>query len=289
MSVLAGRTGGSAAVTPLRHARRPRRLGPRLSTRRFALAAPVAERLVSLAGLLVLLAVVAGAISALRAMPVEHIVVRGKLEYLREETLRDALAGKLSTGLLFLDLQTLRRRVEALPWVYRAQLRRRFPDTLEVLVFEQLPIARWGDAAFLNHEAVVIPVNEDPRWDDLPTIRGPQGSEGRLMKRYRRLREALAGVGLRPGALTEDAFGQVRVQLDNGVALHLGDRDFSHRVRRFLQLWHGELRHAARPVRRVDLRYESAAAVAFGAPAAPARPGADAELQAGPMGPGVDG
>ena len=275
-------------MTPPRHARRSRRPGPRLPILRVALAAPLTRGLLSLAGLLLLLALASGVISALRALPVEHIVVGGRLEHLREDTLREALAGKLSAGLVFVDLQALRRRLEALPWVYRAQLRRRFPGTLEVLVSEQLPIARWGDAAFLNHEALVIPVNEDPRWDDLPRIRGPEGSQGRLMKRYRRLREALADVGLRPRALGEDAFGQLRVQLDNGVALHLGDRDFSVRLRRFLQLWRGALHGADRPVRRVDLRYPAGAAVAFDA-AALAGLGTNAELRGGPAGPGVDG
>jgi hypothetical protein len=55
-----------------------------------------------------------------------------------------------------LDLRDLRRELEALPWVYRAELRRRFPDTLEIRVVEQVPIARWGDGAFLNHEARVV-------------------------------------------------------------------------------------------------------------------------------------
>ena len=275
-------------MTPPRHARRSRRPGPRLPILRGALAAPLTRGLLSLAGLLLLLALASAVIWALRALPVEHIVVGGRLEHLREDTLREALAGELSAGLVFVDLQALRRRLEALPWVYRAQLRRRFPGTLEVLVSEQLPIARWGDAAFLNHEARVIPVNEDPRWDDLPRIRGPEGSQGRLMKRYRRLREALADVGLRPRALSEDAFGQLRVQLDNGVALHLGDRDFSVRLRRFLQLWRGALHGADRPVRRVDLRYPAGAAVAFDA-AALAGLGTNAELRAGPAGPGVDG
>ena len=276
-----------------RNARRSRRSAsrPRLLTLRGLLAGPATGHLLGAAGLLLLLALVSAALSALRALPVEHIVVSGKREYLREETLRGVLAGKLSTGLLLLDLQELRRQLEALPWVYRAQLRRRFPDTLEVFVREQLPIARWGDAAFLNHEAIVIPVDEDPRWDDLPTIRGPEGSEGRLMKRYRRLREALADAGLRPRALSEDAFGQLRVQLDNGVALRFGDRDFSARTRRFLQLWHGELHNAGRPIRSIDLRYDAGAAVAFGAAQPLAKLGVDAERQAGNLGqgPGADG
>lgn len=203
------------------------------------------------------------ALDGLRALPVERIVVAGKLEHLRQEALREALATELGDGLLFLDLGALRERVEALPWVYRAQLRRRFPATLEVRVVEQVPIARWGGSAFLNHEARVIEVVDAARWAELPRIRGPEGSEARLMSHYRRLREELAVVALTPVALEEDDFGQLQAQLDTGVSLQFGDHDFAARLQRFVQLWRSELAAAPQVVRRVDMRYETGAAVAF--------------------------
>jgi len=215
---------------------------------------------VALAGIAVLAFL---AIEALRAVPVERIVVTGKLEHLRQEAVRDALASELGDGLLVLDLPTLRARLEQLPWIYRAGLRRRFPGTLEVHVVEQVPIARWGDDAFLNHEARVIEVVDATRWTKLPEIRGPHGSEARLMTHYRQLRLDLAPLALKPVALREDDFGQLSATLDNGARIELGDHDFRGRVQRFVKLWSRELQGAPAPVRRVDLRYERGAAVAF--------------------------
>ncbi|MEL7044924.1 MAG: FtsQ-type POTRA domain-containing protein [Pseudomonadota bacterium] len=213
------------------------------------------------------LAAIAGiamlALEALRSLPVERIVVGGKLENLRHAAVREALAGELGDGLLFLDLDTLREDLESLPWVYRAELRRRFPDTLEVRVVEQVPIARWGATAYLNHEARVIEVADAKRWADLPAIRGPEGSAARLMSHYQRLRIDLAPLALTPVALAEDDFGQLAVTLNNGAALQLGDRDFRGRLQRFVALWRSELVHSDTAVRRVDLRYETGAAVAF--------------------------
>jgi cell division protein FtsQ len=199
----------------------------------------------------------------LEAMPVERIVVTGKLENLRRDAVRTALATELDGGLLFLDLGALRARLEALPWVYRASLRRRFPDTLEVNVVEQLPIARWGDDAFLNHEARIIAVRDSERWRDLPQIRGPEGSAPRLMARYQRLLEQFGPVDLNPVAIDEDGFGQLTVTLYSGLELQLGNRDFAGRVQQFLHLWRSELRDAELVARRVDMRYDSGAAVAF--------------------------
>ena len=205
-------------------------------------------------------------LDALRGLPVERIVVAGKLEHLRQQSLRDSLATELGDGLLFLDLRALRETLEALPWVYRAELRRRFPDTLEVHVVEQVPIARWGSGAFLNHEARVIDVTDAERWSDLPRLRGPEGSEARLMARYRTLRDELASLMLTPVALEEDDFGQLRARLDNGVDLQFGDRDFSARLQRFTHLWRRELDGSSRLISRVDLRYEAGVAVAVEPP-----------------------
>ncbi len=252
--------------------RNARRAAPSLRSR----LAPLLDGLSSLAhhalALLALLLVAAAlylAQQALQRMPVERIVVSGKLEHLRQDALRQALMAKLDSGLLFLDLRALQAEVEALPWVYRAQLRRRFPDTLEVRVREQVPIARWSDAGFLNHEARIIEVSDAQRWQDLPRIRGPEGSAGRLINQYQRLLEQLRPTDLTPREISEDALGQLRVTLSNGVLLELGDRDRERRVQRFVTLWSRELAALEQAVRRVDMRYESGAAVALAEPEAP--------------------
>ncbi|MFT7286362.1 MAG: cell division protein FtsQ [Halieaceae bacterium] len=248
-----------------------------------------------LPGLMSVLALALVAVLAYRAflglyaMPVERIVVSGKLEHLRQEAVRSLLAERMDRGLLFLNLRTLRRELETLPWVYRAQLRRRFPDTLEVRVLEQVPIARWGDEGFLNHEARVIFVADQQQGRELPSIRGqagseaplgrryqqgrnlpsirgPEGHEALLMNRYQQLLDRLQAVRLTPSALREDEFGQLQVEMSSGLLLHLGAKDFSGRLEQFLLLWRGDLQDRAATVRRVDMRYASGAAVAYSQP-----------------------
>lgn len=251
-------------ATARRNARRSR---PTLRERLISVSGVVqrgTHHAVTVSAVLLLLVCAYAAVDALRSQPVERIVVLGKLEHLRESAVRDALDGKLQGGLAFLNLAELRAELEALPWVYGAQLRRRFPGTLEVRVVEQLPIARWGDEAFLNHEARIIEVVDAQRWEDLPRLRGPLGSEARLMNHYLRLLERLRPLSLTPVALSEDGFGQLRATLDGGLVLEFGEHEFSLRLQRFVQLWNRELAVTTRTPARVDLRYEKGAAVAFG-------------------------
>ncbi|MEM6543968.1 MAG: FtsQ-type POTRA domain-containing protein [Pseudomonadota bacterium] len=204
------------------------------------------------------------ALTAMQRVSVERVVVLGKLAHVQEAALREVLASELDAGLLFLNLGELRERLEALPWVYSAELRRRYPETLEVHVVEQLPIARWGNNGFLNHEAKIIEVSNADRWRDLPLISGPEGHAASLVSTYLQLREQLLAVSLAPVSLAEDEFGQLFVRLDRGTILALGSRSHSDRMDRFLTLWRTELgSRPQRAIARVDLRYSEGAAVEF--------------------------
>lgn len=212
-------------------------------------------------GIVVLL--VERGVAALYAQPVAHIAVSGKLDSRYRDAVQETVASHIDRGLLGLDLPALQAQLQSLPWIYHAALRRRFPDTLEIHVVEQVPIARWGDGAFLNHEARVVEVADASQWDTLPEIRGPAGSQARLMQRYQRLLDLLRPLELQPLSLEEDPFGQLNVVFDSGIELALGDHDFAERMDDFLTLWRRELRDDRARVLRVDMRYETGAAVAF--------------------------
>jgi cell division protein FtsQ len=233
---------------------------------RFAIAAQAFQRALMPIGTLIAIAalglLVERGVRALYAQPVTHISVAGKLETRHRDAVRQTVAERIDGGLLALDLQALREELEALPWIYRATLRREFPGTLHIRVIEQLPIARWGDRAFLNHRARVVAVADEERWDSLPLIRGPEGSQARLMDQYQRLLELLRPLELTVIRLAEDDFGQLSVELESGLVLQLGNREFAARVDDFLTLWRRELRDSNDQVLRVDMRYASGAAVA---------------------------
>jgi cell division protein FtsQ len=199
----------------------------------------------------------------LEAMPVGRIAVAGKLENVQRDEVRQVVAGVLEGGFVGADLDALRGHLEDLPWVYEAAVRRRWPDTLEITVQEQLPIARWGEEGFLNHEAAVFRTRAAERWQGLPTLDGPPGSEQRLMDYYQRLRDMLAPLDLAVTALAQDERGQLDARLAGGLRLRLGSEDFLLRVQRFIDLYRNDLAARGPEVASVDMRYASGAAVTF--------------------------
>lgn len=199
----------------------------------------------------------------LERIPVQQISVSGELEHTRTELVQEMVQASLVGGFLNADLQRMRQELESLPWIYEATVRRKWPNALEIHVVEQLPIARWGQDGFLNHEGEVFRSGKSGNWESLPLLQGPPGAARALMANYQRLVELLAPLGLAVEQLAVDERGQVEAMLGGGILLVLGSDDFLGRMQRFAVIYRTELAARAKEIERIDLRYESGIAVAF--------------------------
>lgn len=252
---------------------KPVKKAPRSSqgaTRQVAKAQMPRRNLVWLNRLLIILGV--GVVAAagmngfikLQAIPVQRIAVTGTLEHTQKVALQELVQPALVGGFLNADLGRIRDQLEALPWVYEASVRRRWPSALEIHVMEQLPIARWGEEGFLNHEGEIFRPHRAGEWAQLPVLTGTEGSARQLMDSYQQLVEMLAPVGLSVAALTMDERGQLRTVLAGGTELIMGGEALEERLERFIALYQTELSGRMDTVERVDMRYASGLAVAFG-------------------------
>ncbi len=200
--------------------------------------------------------------TALWSQQVETLSVLGEVRHIDIKAIEARLAPRLSAGFLATDLSDLRQELESLPWVYKVNIRKRWPSKIEVYLVEQRPLARWGDTGYLNHEGQFFAATHHPIYNALPTLQGPDGSEAPLMRRYQTLASMLESEQLVIRALSLDELEQVAVQLESGLTLQLGSGEMLKRIKRFRQLWRQEL--IAQSVMKVDLRYEHGAAVTYG-------------------------
>ena len=221
------------------------------------------NRLIIVTGAGVVLFAALQAYITLQSIPVQHITVTGELEHTRTDLVQDMVQPALVGGFLRADLQRIQAQLEELPWIYRATVQRRWPNALEIHVIEQLPIARWGESDFLNHEGEVFRSTSSKEWQALPQLRGPEGSAKALVAGYQRIVEILKPLHLAVAQLAVDERGQVAVVLEGGMQLLLGSEDFLERMHRFVAIYRSELGARASDVARVDLRYETGIAVAF--------------------------
>ena len=125
------------------------------------------------------------------------------------EQIKAVVAQSLSGNYFSLSLPGIEARVEALPWVFSASVRRQWPATLVVEVVEVQPVAKWGRHHWLHFTGALVAretgsesalVNQD-----LPQLSGPEHQQKTVWEAFRRWSGMFAAHGLRLDELRLDA------------------------------------------------------------------------------------
>ena len=110
---------------------------------------------------------------------VRQVEIDGATNQPRLSIYREVLDGG-SDSMLLADLDAMRERLVALPWVKDASIQRRWPDRLHITIEERKPAAIWqykGRLRLIDAEGMVLPAPDLSRFAALPLL---VGAEARL-------------------------------------------------------------------------------------------------------------
>lgn len=238
--------------------------------RRFTLPALDWPRLARGAAAIAALASLVWLLSTGLDQPIHRVKLEGSFQRVAAVEVEQVVGGALRGGFVSLDLDELRRAIEALAWVDRARVQRRWPDTVEVEVIEQIPAARWGDDGLLNTRGELFVSGARHPPPELPRLDGPPGSEAAVAQRYLAVQGRLLDQGLRLTALRLDPRGAWEMDLSNGVTVRLGRSQVDQRMDRFLRVAAEVIAGRAADITDVDMRYSNGFSIGW-------RPGAGPE------------
>jgi cell division protein FtsQ len=187
-------------------------------------------------------------------LPLKVVRIDGRFQRLKREDVQRVLAPHIQAGFFAIDVAAIRAATEALPWADEVSVRLIWPNTLQLAVTEQVPLARWQQDRLLNvrGEAFQPPVVEIPA--GLPVFNGPDGSESEVMSRFRELNVQLDPLGLAVQKIGLDARRAWTLKMDNGLVVRLGKKDIEMRMARFFRVYPLLQRKRLR-LKEVDLRY----------------------------------
>lgn len=193
------------------------------------------------------------------AFPLRNIRIEGELAHVNRSHVVAALQGRLAGTFFSMNIDTVRGLFEAIPWVRRAEVRRLWPDRLEIRLEEHVALARWGqpeDGRLVNTHGEVF----DGRTDaELPLFAGPSGTEAEVARRYAAFRDQLAPLQLEPRVVMLSPRYSWQLRLSNGLAMQLGRDSEKDRVvdrlGRFVTVYPQTLGQLVRKLDYVDLRY----------------------------------
>lgn len=206
------------------------------------------------------------------AFPLREVTLRAEPANAAKVEIEAALEG-VGGNFFAADLAAIRARLEQVPWVRRVEVRRVWPDRVEVALEEHRVLARWNDNLLVNrHGEVFSAPIDDAEAKPLPLFAGPPGSEAEVARRYQRFTQLLGTLEESPRpALTAvilSARHSWQLRLSSGLQLELG-RDAAEpveaRLARFVAVYPETLPRLGRRVGtdlpRVDLRYPNGFAV----------------------------
>jgi len=207
------------------------------------------------------------AVQRLPVFPLRQVVVMEPLRQVTPDQIEQAARAAVVGNFFTVDLDGVRAAFEKLPWVHRAEVRRRWPDTLELNLAEHVAVARWrqpdGGSELVDSDGEVFAAASE---QVLPMLAGPDGAAPEMLGRYRELAQLLAAVGRNPQVLVLSRREAWQVKLDDGLLVELGRDEPKHplseRIARFATYYPAVLQRNQLAVGSVvDMRYPNGFAV----------------------------
>jgi cell division protein FtsQ len=193
--------------------------------------------------------------------PIRWLEVNGAFQRISAEQLRASLAAQVGTSYFTVNLQNLYQAAARLPWVSAVDVRKQWPDTVQVTVQEYMPVAHWNRGQLISDSGTPFAVPEADEIQGLPWLDGPEERLAEVLETWVGLNEQLLAQGLEIAALRLDGRGAWSMVLDNGTHIQLGREATVERLQRLLASWASLTRGQEAPPLSIDLRYTNGFAV----------------------------
>jgi cell division protein FtsQ len=215
-----------------------------------------------------LLAAIAVWLVRVPSLPVRQVVFAEALPHTTRAEIEEILPSVLKGNFFSLNLETVRRALEQLPWARKVEVRRVWPSRLEVKIEEHRPVARWGEVhgeLVNSYGEVFAAVSANQELLALPMLSGPPGTAAEVLKRYAELRGSFQTIGERPVQVTLSPRLAWQLRLEHGMLLELGREQtkspIDMRLQRFIEVYPETIGKLATTPKVVDLRYPNGYAI----------------------------
>ncbi len=189
----------------------------------------------------------------LPVFPLREVRITNALAHVTPEQLEAIVAREVHGNFFTVDLESARSGFEKLPWARNVNVRRQWPDRLDVTLEEHVALGRWGGgAALVNTFGELFTAAADGA---LPLFVGPPGSAREIAIQYVYFQRSLNAIGQTPVQIQVSPRRAWQLRLASGVTLELGREDVEPRLDRFIAVYPRTIGRLQRRIAYIDLRY----------------------------------
>ena len=193
--------------------------------------------------------------TAAEILPIRYVRVGGAFQYIAKEKIKSAIQPLLAESFFSLDMQTIRAAVEALPWVDSAGVKRIWPDTIEIKIYEQQPVARWLNHQLINKRGESFQPANVEGFEALPQLLGSVDQERKVFIFMLKLQDGLRNNNLVLAEIKVSERRSWRIKLVKGITVQLGRKQPFKNFQRFIKVLPVLGKDRTEMIKTVDMRY----------------------------------
>jgi len=206
--------------------------------------------------------------------PISQLKVEGEFKSLKVEQVRDSLNGVIGAGFLMVDLAQIKARVEQIPWVQSAMVKRVWPGEIQLTVQEQVPVSYWNQSSFLNalghtFTPEVLDLNlKLPKLIGVTELHSARRIE--MLNVLEHINAEIKHYGVRVKELELKPRGVWEAQLNNNIQVALGvihgidnrqDKKLNDKLERVGKIFTNGQRIELDQIEKIDARYPNGVAI----------------------------
>ena len=197
---------------------------------------------------------------------IEQLEIRGSFKHLEPQQIEAVLMQKPVGNFFSIELDDIKRRIEQLPWVQEADVRRAWPSSLLIHVSEQQAVMRWQNNRWVNSLGQIIDLPLSHTSSEQIVLSGSEKDSRHMLHTARQWaplveRSGLELIGLSLTNRQAVSLKLKEVSRQSQFELMLGRNEVEQRLVRFLALFEQQYRNSNQRLLRVDARYPDGLAI----------------------------
>ena len=193
--------------------------------------------------------------------PIEIINLNGDFKRVSKKVVQQKISNINGQGYLNFNLKEVKLEIESISWVQLVTVERKWPDTIDITIFEDDVVGLWNDQLVLNSSGKVFDVDKRTIPSNLIKFYGPEGTNVTVFERYNIFYKDLVARGLILESMTYSLLGSWSYVIRPRVEIKLGKSNLSERFDRFLLVWDESLLDNYDQISYIDFRYTEGFAI----------------------------
>ena len=195
--------------------------------------------------------------------PIKYVRVEGVFQYLSKNEVQAVVQPLVMSGFFEVDIQEIQATVASLPWVDSVNVKRIWPDAIDIKVFEKKPFARWGENSLITEQGTIFTPPQIEAFVNMTLVHGPDMQQIKLLEIMKGIRLALADQSMELSEFYINDRDAWKIKLSNNLEILLGRNEQLKKLQKFLRTLEVLKQEQIEQMVLVDLRYPNGYAVSW--------------------------